>query len=43
MLESEELTPDRVRELRTLLDDIARKAHRVGVEFKTEENRYDAP
>jgi len=43
MIESGELTPDRAQELRALLDEITSKADRVGVEFKTEESRYDAP
>jgi methyl-accepting chemotaxis protein len=43
MLEGGELTPDRVQELRTLLDDIARNADSIAADFKTEENRYDAP
>jgi methyl-accepting chemotaxis protein len=42
MLESGELTPDRVQELRNLLDRITRKADSIAADFKTEGNPYDA-
>ena len=42
ILEEGEITPDRARELRTLLDDISSKADKVGTQFTTEESRYDA-
>ncbi len=42
MLESGDLTPDRVQELRNLLDQITRKAESIAAAFKTEDNMYDA-